>query len=175
MPPEALLDMPGQPLTVTFRGDRVRVLAAQDLAGQQARRVTPRPVTDLLHLEFLTGAGEAPDWPRPVALHAVIEARANPVLAIRRASRWASYAARIAVVRESRITDLVLLEARLWGIWVVAAQDGQFRVIAEGQRGPVPGSARGLYHRLLDELVWQELNQAHGRTPAAAGGRGKSR
>jgi hypothetical protein len=56
----ALLGLPGQLAEVIFRGARLHVLASQDLAAQRSRRVAPRPVTDLLHLELLTGGAEAP-------------------------------------------------------------------------------------------------------------------
>src|SRR5262245_43018200 len=105
----ALLGMPGQLAEVTFRGARVHVVASQDLAAQQSRGAAPRPVTDLLHLELLTGGAEAPHWPRPVVLHAVIETRSDPVLAVQRASRWASYAARVALVRQQRLSDCAVL------------------------------------------------------------------
>ena len=166
----ALLGMPGRLVTVIFRGTRVRVLADHDRAAQQARVAAPRPVTDLLHLELLTGAADAPGWSRPVAVHAVIEARADPLLAVSRASRWASYAARLAVVADQRLSDQVLLEAGLRGVWVAApGADGQLGVIVTGQRGPAPGSVRGLLHRWLDELIWAALDWAPGSpVPGAA-------
>jgi hypothetical protein len=152
--------MPGRLVTVTFRGTRVRVLAEHDRAAQRARPAAPRPVPDLPHLELLTGAGVAPDWPRPVVLHAAIEARADPLLAVQRASRWASYAARVAVVTGQPLSDEVLLEAWLRGVWVIArVRGGRLMVAAAGQRGPAAGSARGLPHRLLDELIWAELDR----------------
>jgi hypothetical protein len=119
-------------------------------------------VTDPLHLELLTGAADAPGWLRPVALHAAIEARADPLLAVQRASRWASYAARLAVVPAERLSDQVLLEARPRGVWLVAAagKAHKFRVVVAGQRRPTAGSARGLPHRLLDELIWTELDRS---------------
>jgi hypothetical protein len=97
-----LLGAAGEAFAVTFRGTRVHVLADQDVAGQ-ARRTARYPVIDLLHLELLTGAGEVPDWPRPVVLHAIVEARADPLLAVQRASRWASYASRVALVDQARL------------------------------------------------------------------------
>lgn len=146
---------------------RVRVLAEHDLAGQRLRGGAPEPVTDPLRLELLTGSGEAPGWPRPVVLGAVIEAFPDPVVAVQRASRWASYAARVAVVPQARLNDRALLEAQLRGVWVVAADaSGRFAVAAEGERAAAPGSARGLAHRLLDELAWAALL----RQDAAPGG-----
>jgi hypothetical protein len=159
-----LVGMPGHLVAVTFRGARVCVLAAHDRAAQHSRTVAPGPVTDPLHLELLSGAGEAPGWLRPVVLHAVIEARSDPLLAVQRASRWASYAARLALVAEARLTDQVLLDAQLRGVWVVTVdKNHQLRVAVTGQPGPADGSMRGLAHRLLDELIWAELR----RSPAA--------
>lgn len=158
----ALLGMPGWLISVTFRGTRIRVLADHDRAGQQARTTAPWPVTDPLHLELLTGSADTPGWPRPVALYAVMEVRDDPLLAVQRASRWASYAARVAVAPGGRLSDQVRLEARLRGVWLVttAGKGCAFKVVVAGQRGPVAGSARGLPHRLLDELAWAELDRS---------------
>lgn len=153
-----LLEMGRQVPIPEFRGVRMRVLAEHDLAGQRLRVGTPQPMTDPLHLELLTGSGEALGWPRPVVLGAVIEAFPDPVAAVQRASRWASYAARVAVVPEARLNDRALLEAQLRGVWVVTADaSGRFEVAAVGERAAAPGSARGLAHRLLDELAWAAL------------------
>ena len=167
-----LLGMGHQVPIPDFRGVRVRVLAGHDLAGQRLRGGAPEPVTDPLRLELLTGSGEAPDWPRPVVLGAVIEALADPVMAVQRASRWASYAARVAVVPAARLDDKALLEAQLRGVWVVTADaSGRCAVAAEGERTAVPGAVRGLAHRLLDELAWKALlrrDAAQGRVRPAA-------
>lgn len=173
MLPSALTAMPGRLVTVTFRGSKVRVLADHDRAAQRARNVAPHPVTDAFHLELLTGTEEAPDWPRPVVLQAVIEARCDPLAAVQRASRWASYGARLALVIDERLTDQALIEAELRGVWVIAMNRAHgSRVAVAGQRGPAEGSMRGLGHRLLDELTWSELDvsrpvTAVGATPAA--------
>lgn len=151
-----------------FRGTRLRVLAEHDLAGQRRRALAPEPVTDPLRLELLTGSGEAPGWPRPVVLGSVVEAFPDPVVAVQRASRWASYAARVAVVPLVRLNDRALLEAQLRGVWVVTADaSGRFEVAAEGERMAVPGSARGLAHRLLDELAWAALLRKDAAPPRA--------
>ena len=157
----ALLGMPGRLVSVTFRGTRIRILADHDRAAQQARTAARRPVTDPFHLELLTGPADAPGWPRPVALHAVIEARADPLLAVQRASRWASYAARVAVTPAGPVSDQARLEAQLRDVWLLtAAGEGRaFAVVVAGEGGPVAGAARGLPHRLLDELVWAELDR----------------
>lgn len=64
----ALMRMPGRLVTVTFRGTRVRVLAAHDRAAQQAREIAPRPVIDPLHLELLSGFDyEGGPWPTSTA------------------------------------------------------------------------------------------------------------
>jgi len=154
-----LLRMGHQVLIRDFRGSRVRVLAEHNLAGQRLRAgEAPGPVTDPLRLELLTGSGEAAGWPRPVLLGAVIEASADPVTAVQRASRWASYAARVAVVPAARLEDKALLEAQLRGVWVVTADTaGRCAVAAAGEAAATPGSARGLAHRLLDELAWEAL------------------
>jgi hypothetical protein len=167
----AVLAMPGRLVSVTFRGTRIHVLADHHRAAQQARTTAQGPVTDLLHLELLTGSADAPGWLRPVALYAVMEARADPLLAVQRASRWASYGARVAVTPAERLSDQVRLEAGLRGVWLVTAagKDRGFTVVVAGQRGPVAGSARGLFHRLLDELIWAELNR-----PQQAGAEARS-
>ena len=93
-----------------------------------------------------------------MALGAVIEACANPVLAVQQASRWASYAARVAVTPLAGLNDRALLEAQLRGVWVVTVDASEhFAVAAEGEQTATPGSARGLAHRLLDELAWAAL------------------
>ena len=120
-------------------------------------------MTDLLRLELLTGSGEAAAWPRPVLLGAVIEAFADPVMAVQRASRWASYAARVAIVPVARLDDKALLEAQLRGVWVVTADTaGRLAVAAEGEAAAAAGSSRGLAHRLLDELTWEALLRRDG-------------
>jgi len=164
-----LLGMGHQVPIPDFRGARVRLLAEHNLAGQRLRAgEAPGPVTDPLRLELLTGSGEATGWPRPVVLGAVIEAFADPVMAVQRASRWASYAARVAVVPAARLDDKALLEAQLRGVWVVTADTaGRCAVAVEGEAAAVPGSARGLAHRLLDELAWEALLR---RDAAPAGG-----
>jgi hypothetical protein len=154
----SLLRMGRQVPIPDFRGSPVRVLAEYDLEGQGLRTEAPEPVTDPVCLELLTGSGQASDWPRPVVLGAVIEACPDPVVAVQQASRWASYAARVAVVPEARLDDRALLEAQLRGVWVVAVRgSGRFELAGEGERRPSPGSIRGLAHRLLDELTWAAL------------------
>jgi hypothetical protein len=164
-----LLGMPSELVTISFRGTWLQVLAAQDPAARVERPAAPGPVTDPLHLELLSGCGEAPGWRRPVALHAVIECRADPALAVRNASRWASYAARVAVVPQERLNDRALLEAELRGVWVVVVSDhGELRIVVRGEQGPVEGSMRGLAHRLLDELIWAALLAKAETAPPAA-------
>ena len=155
---EGLLAMSGKLLILSFRGSKVRVLAEQHPAGQRARPGSAVPVTDLVQLELLTGVAEAPDWPRPVSLRAIIEARSDPVLAVQQASRWASYSARVAIAPKAALNDQALLEARLRGVWLITVSGPRrFEVAVTGETGPVAGSARGLSHRLLDELIWREL------------------
>ena len=82
------------------------------------------------------------------------------MLAVQRASRWASYSARVAVVPEARFNDRALLEARLRGVWVATASgSGQLQIVLTGERTSVAGSERGLAHRLLDELIWEALRE----------------
>ena len=123
-------------------------------------------MTDPLHLELLSGAGEAVHWRRPVLLQAVIESRSDPVLAVQRASRWASYSARVAVVPKGRLNDRALLEARLRGVWVVVRGElGQLQIAMVGERMSTAGSLRGLSHRLLDELIWEALRKQKAPRP----------
>jgi hypothetical protein len=169
-----LLSMPGRLVIVSFRGTRLRVLAADDVEGQRVRSAAVEPVTDPLHLELLTGTGEATAWRRPVALQAVVESRSDPALAVQRASRWASYAARVAVVPNARLNDQALLEARLRGVRVVTVgAPGQFQVAAVGESAATAGSVRGLAHRLLDELVWEALLTEDKASAATARGLGR--
>ena len=70
--------------------------------------------------------------------------------------------------RPARLNDKALLEAQLRGVWVVTADTaGRCAVAVEGEAAAVPGSARGLAHRLLDELAWEALLR---RDAAPAGG-----
>ena len=73
-----LLDMTGTHVILGFRGTRIQVIASDNQEGQLARLAAVDPVTDPLHLELLSGAGEAVHWRRPVLLQAVIECRLNP-------------------------------------------------------------------------------------------------
>lgn len=155
-----LLGMSGMSVILRFRGTRILVIAADNLAGQRARSPAAEPVTDPLHLELLSGSGEAPGWHRPVLLQAVIESRSDPVMAVQRASRWASYSARVAVVPQTQLNDRALLEAQLRGVWVVVSSEhGQFHIAMAGERASSPGSVRGLSHRLLDELIWEAFRK----------------
>jgi hypothetical protein len=104
----------------------------------------------------VSGPGEQLDWPRPVCLHAIIETGRDAIRTVHRASRWASYAARVAVVPEERVTGQACLEASLRGVWVIAVGESS-RVVGPGQCGPVTGAARGVLHRLLDEVVAEAL------------------
>lgn len=162
-----VLGLSGKHVILNFRGARMHVIAAENLVDQQARSTAREPVTDPVQLEMLTGSAEAPDWPRPVLLQAIVEARSDPVLAVQQASRWASYSARVAIVPEARLNDKALLEARLRGVWVVAFRaPRQLQVAAVGERTAATGSIRGLAHRLLDELAWDALRQSAGAAPA---------
>ena len=117
-------------------------------------------MTDPLHLELLSGSGEASAGTGRCLLQAVIESRSDPVVAVQRASRWASYSARVAVVPQTKLNDRALLEARLRGVWVVVPDElGQFQVAMVGERTSTAGSVRGLSHRLLDELIWEALRK----------------
>ena len=148
-----VLRVPGRLVTAVFR-DRACTAIAE--VGTQLARP---PLTDIVALELASGAAENTAWTRPIRLHAVVEAGCGPARVLARASRWASYAARVAVLPDDRITDTVLLEAALRGIWVVAA-GGSTRVRLVGEDGPVAGSSRGLQHRLLDEIVAAGLTGA---------------
>jgi hypothetical protein len=157
-PVAQLLEASGHCVTLRFRGEPVTVVAEIDPAGV-ARRHGP-PMTDPMHLELATGIGPAPWWPRPVRLHAVITHRKDPVRAVRRASRWASYSARAAVAPASRVDDRALVEAQARGVWMIGYQESgvtSARLMAPGETGPSAGAERGLAHRLLDELIWQTL------------------
>jgi hypothetical protein len=153
----ALIGVPGHVVTVAFRGHRCTVIADPVPRGHSRRPPRCRePVTDVLSLELVSGSGEQPDWPRPMRLHAVIEAGWDALRTVHRASRWASYAARVAVVPQERVTERACLEAALRGVWIITAGTPSW-VVVTGQSGPVTGAARGLLHRLLDEIVAEAL------------------
>lgn len=161
--------MPGKVVSLSFRGTRIQVIAADNPVGQRVRSAAAEPVIDLLQLELLSGSGEATDWPRPVLPQAIIETRSDPVLAVQRASRWASYCARVAVVPQAGLNDRALLEARLRGVWIVTASvSGQLQIALAGERGSAASSVRGLAHRLLDELIWEALREQNNASTAAA-------
>ena len=93
-----------------------------------------------------------------MALGAVIEACANPVLAVQQASRWASYAARGWVTPLAGLNDRALLEAQLRGVWVVTVDASEhFAVAAEGERTATPGSARGSRTGCWTRSAWAAL------------------
>src|ERR1700689_3769660 len=104
----SLLDMSGKVVRLSFPGTRIRVLAAENPEGVCARPAAAEPVTDPIQLELLSGSGEASDWPRPVSVQAIIEAGSDPAAVVQRASRWASYSARVAVVPRARLNDRAL-------------------------------------------------------------------
>lgn len=153
-----LLGLPGQLVEVGFRGRGCAVVAEPDPAGLASRPAGyEAPVTDLMHLELASGSGQESVWPRPVRLHVVVEAGRDPLRALTRASRWASYAGRVAVVPAERVDDRVRLEASLRGIWLVSAGE-RFTLAVAGEHGPVTGAAQGLTHRLFDEVVYAALD-----------------
>jgi hypothetical protein len=162
-----LLGVSGTHVILGFRGTRIQVIASENQEGQLARSAAG-PVTDAFNLELLSGSGEAVGWHRPVLLQAVIESGSEPVVAVQRASRWASYSARVAVVPQSRLNDRALLEARFRGVWVVGLDElGQLQIAVVGERTSTAGSVRGLSHRLLDELIWEALRKQKGASTVA--------
>lgn len=161
----ALIGLPGQAVTVSFRGRRCTVLAQLRPTGLACRPLHCRePITDVMSLELVSGSGQAPDWPRPVDLHALIETGRDALRTVQRASRWASYAARVAVVPAERVTERACLEASLRGVWIITVGEPS-RVVVTGESGPVTGARRGVVHRWLDEIVAQAL--LTGETAAA--------
>lgn len=165
----SLLSMSGKVVMLSFRGTRIRVLADESPGGVCLRLGVAEPVTDPSQLELLSGSGEAPDWPRPVLVQAIIEAGSDSTTVVQRASRWASYCARVAVVPRVRLNDRALLEAQLRGVWVLSTGASRHLEVAQvGERTATAGSVRGLAHRLLDELIWEALREsANARTPTA--------
>lgn len=59
-PISSLLGLPGRLVAVTYRGEQVALLAEIDHEATAER--PDGPLTDLLHLELLTGWDEAPWW-----------------------------------------------------------------------------------------------------------------
>jgi hypothetical protein len=163
-----LLGMPGKVVKLSFRGARIRVLAAENPMGLRARPAMTEPVTDPCQLELLSGPGEASDWPRPVSMQAIIEVGSDPLAVVQRASRWASYCARVAIAPSARLNDQALLEAQLRGVWLLlTSTSSQLQVAMIGEQTAAAGSVRGLAHRLLDELVWEALS-ASAKAPKTA-------
>jgi hypothetical protein len=158
-----LMDVPGRVVSVMFRGRPCTLLA---------QRVAPASTAGSDVVEALAAAGAAAGSGRdlPVQVHAAIEAGRDPARVLARASGWASYAARVAVVPQERVSDVVLLEASLRGIWVVGA-GRRPQVCSVGELGPTPGSVSGPHHRALYDLVAAalDLQGARGRCvrPAA--------
>lgn len=148
----SLVGMPGRVVAVRFRGRRCTALA--ELRSQEAG--CGAPITDVVSLELISGSGDQPNWTGHARVHALIETGHDALRTVHRASRWASYAARVAVVPGDRVTEQACLEASLRGVWLIAADEGP-RVAVAGQRGAVAGAARGPLHRLLDELVAAQL------------------
>jgi hypothetical protein len=152
-----LLELPGQPVNITFRGRSCVAVAEPrvDMLWLRPHRYR-QPITDLVQLELLSGSGEQTNWAYPVELQAIVESGNNAMRTVQRASRWASYATRVAVVAGDRLTEDSHLEAELRGVWLVGAGNPN-RVSVAGERGPVSGAARGLLHRLLHEVVAEAL------------------
>jgi hypothetical protein len=145
-----LLGLPGRVCRTRFRGESVTVVA--DTTADRS------PITDVLSLELVSGSGEDSDWPRPVVVHAVVVTGRDALRAVQRASQWASYAARVAIVPADRVSDHVLAEAGLRGVWLLTAEPGKDpRVVSPGETGLTLGAARGLLHRLLDEVVLEAM------------------
>lgn len=164
----ALMSLSARPVKVAFRGRHCTVLATPRTDVLHHRpQIDQAPITDVLGLELVSGSGEQPNWPRPVRLYAIIETGGEAVRAVHRATRWASYAARAAVVPEECVTEDACLEAALRGVWLITTGEST-RVVVAGERGPVAGAARGLLHRLLDEVVLAAVVAAE--IPAATGG-----
>lgn len=150
-----VLVVPGRLCTVRWRGQQLDLVA--DIVRAAAGRETVRdPILDILSLELASGSGSNPEWSRPVSIHAVVVTGRDAARTIRRASRWASYAGRVALVPADRVTDQALAEASLRGVWLMTTGE-RLRVVATGESGPTPGSERGLLHRHLDEVVFDTL------------------
>ncbi|MGW5716088.1 hypothetical protein ACWEVP_07970 [Amycolatopsis sp. NPDC003865] len=163
-----LLGSTGEVLTVRFRSQAVTVIARGEpsAGGEPARQ----PLTDVVALELATEGPDAAAWPRPVAIDAVVVTGRDPVRTVKRASRWASYATRVAIVPPERISNQALVEANFQGVWLLAAGE-QLEVRVAGERGATPGSCRGLFHRLLDEVVFAALQRRSSALPVPQGRR----
>ncbi|MEV7093275.1 hypothetical protein AB0M80_10540 [Amycolatopsis sp. NPDC051045] len=149
-----LLGVPGRVCTVRFQGQAVTAVAELDRSAHDV--LHREPTTDLLALELVSGSAENLEWARPVTIQAIVVAGLDPVRAVQRAARWASYASRVAIVPADRITEHAMVEAALRGVWLVAA-GCPVQIASAGEVGPAPGSSRGLLHRLLDEVILAEL------------------
>ncbi len=145
-----LLGAPGRVCTVRFQGKAVTAVAELDRSAHEV--LHREPITDLLALELVSGSGKNLEWARPVTVQAIVVAGRDPVRAVQRASRWASYASRVAIVPADRISEHAMAEAALRGVWLVVA-GRTVQIASAGEVGPAPGSSRGL----LDEVILAEL------------------
>jgi hypothetical protein len=78
----------------------------------------------------------------------------------------------VAVTLVERIDERARVEALCRGVWLVGAgKDGQLSLVDAGDAEPSSTSVRLLMHRLLDELVWEELlarpSQGTSQAPAS--------
>ncbi|MFF1610850.1 hypothetical protein ACFVYA_23975 [Amycolatopsis sp. NPDC058278] len=149
-----LLGVPGRVCTVRFQGKAVTAVAELDRSAHDV--LHREPITDLLALELVSGSAENLEWARPVTIQAIVVAGRDPVRAVQRAARWASYASRVAIVPADRVSEHAMAEAALRGVWLVVA-GRPVQIASAGEVGPAPGSSRGLLHRLLDEVILAEL------------------
>lgn len=138
------------------------------LAASRVRGPYPRPVTDLLDLELMLGAGLDPDLlGDPAELTVAVEPFHTSSVAIARASQWAAFCTRVAVIPPKALKPRDALEAQYRGIWVI---DTDGHVLVTGDIGPWPGSSSGIMHRQLAEALWE-----HVLVTSADGRRGQGR
>lgn len=149
----------GDVVEFSFRGECVRGIAVlnTEVVARRVGGVYPRPITDLMNLDL--AASTQPDsssWAEPAQLEVVVVPHQAPMAAINRASQWASYCTRVAVVPVGAVLkETSALEAQVRGVWVL---DCDGRVLVNGHLGAWPTSGRGILHWLLAEALWSELD-----------------
>jgi len=152
----------GEVVEVSFRGDRVRGIAELDSAVISARLAGPypRPITDLLNLDLVLATETHPSMDaEPARLQVAVVPRQAPMAAIKRASQWAAWCTRVAVIPAGAILrERAALEAQVRGVWVL---DSDGVVLVNGHHGCWPTSRRGFLHRLLAEVLWEVLGATH--------------
>lgn len=149
----------GAVVEFSFRGECVRGIAVlnPEVVARRLEGTYPRPITELINLELASSVEhDSSCWAEPAQLEVAVVPHRAPMAAINRASRWASYCTRVAVVPVGSILkETAALEAQVRGVWVL---DSDGRILVNGHLGAWPTSGRGILHWLLAEELWRKLH-----------------